>query len=147
MIGGPLRSQWRLRLAGVPIAQAFAVVSDVERYPEFVPGALEARIIGREGARWRVDNAFGFGPIRLRFLSEAEVERPRGLTIRSSDGPWRAMTVRWELEEQDDACLVAFAASLDFRSAAAAALCSVALGEAERRVRKAFEARLKAAAR
>ena len=145
MIGAPLRSQWRLQAEGVAVETAFSVVSDVERYPEFVPGALAARVLARSGNRWRVDNAFGFGPVRLRFVSEADVDPLRRLTIHSTDGPWRSLIVDWRLAERDGACLLDFVATLDFRSPFVAALARVAASEAERRIRSAFAARLLAA--
>lgn len=144
MIAAPLRSQLRIRAEGVDVETAFAVVSQVDRYPEFVPGALSARIVGRDGLKWRVENVFGFGPVRLKFFSEAQLDPPRGLTIRSSDGPWRSLIIDWRLDERDGACLVACEAALEFRSSIMAALSRIAAGEAERRVSDAFAARLRA---
>ncbi len=119
----------------------FAIVADVERYPEFVPGSLSARILERRPGRWVVDNVFGFGPLRSQFRSIAEPDWPNALTIHSHDGPWREFLIRWRFHAEGGGCLLSCEATLDFRSPLLASLASLAAAEVERRVIAAFQTR------
>jgi Polyketide cyclase / dehydrase and lipid transport len=42
--------------------QLFALVSDVESYPIFIPSCVSARIVEKRERIWRVENVFGVGP-------------------------------------------------------------------------------------
>jgi coenzyme Q-binding protein COQ10 len=119
----------------------FDIVADVERYPEFVPGCLSARILERQPDRWLVDNVFGFGPMRSRFHSTAEPDSPSALTIRSRDGPWREFLIRWRFHAESGGCLLSCEATLDFRSPLLAGVASLVAAEVERRVIAAFQSR------
>lgn len=141
MNGAPLRRQWNRLFAGCDAEMLFNIVADVERYPEFVPGCLSAQILKRQPDRWTVDNVFGFGPFRNRFLSLAEVDPPNALTVSSRDGPWREFLMLWRFLPQSGGCSISCEATLDFRSPLLAALASVAAAEIERRVIAAFQSR------
>lgn len=79
----------------------FAVIADVERYPEFLPGWLEVTIRDRQDHVLVVDQTVGAGPIRASFRSRAELHPPRGLQIVASDGPFRKLHIEWELDPVD----------------------------------------------
>ncbi|HAQ00041.1 MAG TPA: ubiquinone-binding protein, partial [Rhodospirillum rubrum] len=58
--------------------QMFTLVADVERYPQFVPWWIAARVIdsrpapagdGPDAKIYRTDQVIGMGPVRLRFTS------------------------------------------------------------------------------
>jgi len=121
----------------------FATIADVERYPDFLPGIVRARIVRREPGRWQVDNAFGKGPLQSRFLSHVELDPPTALIVRSDDGPWRRLEIRWRVRQEERACLVFCDATLDFRNLVLSALARVAAAEMERRVIAAFNARFR----
>lgn len=137
----PLYRQWNRLFAGCDAEMLFAIVADVERYPEFVPGCLSAQILERQPSRWVVDNVFGFGPLRNRFLSLAEFDPPNTLTISSRDGPWHEFLIQWRFLPQSGGCSLSCEATLDFRSPLLAALANLAAAEVERRVIAAFQSR------
>ena len=144
MRGRAIHKAFRLRADGCDAEAVFAVVADVERYPEFLPGIVSARIITREDGRWLVDNDFAIGPARFRFRSVAEFEPPQALTIRSNDRPWRRFLILWRVRDDENGAWLSCEAALEFRSRALAALAAFAADEIEDRVRAAFAARLRA---
>lgn len=81
-----------------PCRDVFQVVADVERYPEFVPGWRETRVLERDRGGLRVEQAFGVGPARWRFESTARLEPPRTVRIRSHGGPFRSLSIDWRFD-------------------------------------------------
>ena len=140
--GAIILRKWTLSVAGCNVETVFATVVDIARNPEFLPGIVGARVVVREEARWLVENAFGFGFMQSRFRSFAEPNPPAGLTVRSTDGPWRNLLVRWRVTPQGSGCVLSCDATLDFHSPLLAALAQVAAPSVERRVAEAFEKRL-----
>jgi coenzyme Q-binding protein COQ10 len=124
--------------------QLFALVSDVESYPAFMPGCLNAHIVGRKERIWRVENVFGFGPLQTRFISIAELDPPHRLDISSHDGPWRDFHMSWQLQPSGTGCRVSCTSCLEFRSPMMAALAKFSEDEMENGIIAAFEARAKA---
>lgn len=137
-----MRSEWSLRAAERDAATVFAVVADVERYPEFLPGVRSARILKRDGGRWAVDNVFGVGLLQSRFLSIAEARPPEALTIVSNDGPWRDLFICWRVKQDGPSCVLSCEAEMEFRSPALNLLAKASLAGVERLVIAAFERRL-----
>lgn len=143
-VAGPLTGGWELNFPDYTPAQLFALASDIESYPYFVPGCVATRIVERRANVWRVDNVFAFGPMRHRFTSVAELNAPEGLDITSVDGPWKAFCLSWRFTPAEDGCLLACRFQAEFRSGVAATIASLGLHGAERRIMNAFERRAKA---
>ena len=132
---------WRRTFPRLSSAQLFALVSDIESYPAFVPGCLHARIVERGETVWKVENVFGFGPVRSRFMSRAELDPPHRLDITSREEPWRDFRMNWRFEDADAGCRLSCALALVFRSPLLARVAHLASGELERGVVSAFERR------
>jgi len=97
--------------------QVFDVAADIERYPEFLPWWISARIASRCGSSWRVEQTLGLGPLRLPFTSTALVQRPERIDVRCVDAPFR----RYELALRFDApsptaCRLSIACTIEFDS-------------------------------
>jgi coenzyme Q-binding protein COQ10 len=83
------------RLLPFSCEQLFDLAADVERYPEFLPGWISARIVRREGDVLHVEQALGIGPLRLRFDSRTVLHRPERIDVTSSDRPFRRYSLTW----------------------------------------------------
>jgi len=81
--------------------QLFALVLDIERYPEFVPGYRAARILRRDAQALEVEQRAGFGPLTIAFRSRAEFRAPARIHIHASDGPFRRLEVTWSFTPED----------------------------------------------
>ena len=78
--------------------QLFDLVADVERYPEFLPWVLEARIRHRTDSMMLVDMTIGAGPLRKRFSTAAALHRPHRIDISSYDPLFDRFEQRWTFE-------------------------------------------------
>ena len=123
----------RLSLPYSP-ASLFDLVADVERYPEFVPGWREVRVSLREPDRLLVEQrvSLGLGPGEWHFLSEARLERPHAIGIRTIDAPFGELDIQWTFEALDESgCAVVFRARWN-----------LGIGIVERLARAPFERRV-----
>jgi len=78
--------------------QLFDLVADVQRYPEFLPWVIEARIRHRDDSTMLVDMTIGAGPLRKRFSTAAVLHRPHRIDISSHDPLFDRFEQRWTFE-------------------------------------------------
>jgi coenzyme Q-binding protein COQ10 len=102
----------------VPHAPAalFDLVADVERYPEFVPGWVSARILRREGDRYWTDQVVRVAFLRQRFRTCTEIDPPHSIKVRGADGIFEKLLIRWSFLERPGGCLVHLDVDFDTRS-------------------------------
>ncbi len=97
-----------------PCHQVFAVVADIERYPEFLPGWSRVRILRTEADRLEVEQQLRLGPFPARFRSTARLERCRRILITSNDAPFGRMTIEWRfVPRETGGCEVTLAVGLE----------------------------------
>jgi coenzyme Q-binding protein COQ10 len=122
--------------------QLFDLVADVERYPEFLPWCLGARVRERSAATIIADLLIGFRMVRERFTSRVQLNRPSRIDVSYTDGPFRYLENHWEfIPQADGTCLIDFYVDFEFRSRMLQKLIGLLFGEAVRRMVSAFEAR------
>ena len=125
--------------------QLFSLISNIESYPGFIPGCVATRVLERIGDETlRVDNVFGFGPVRSRFTTKAVLRPPEGLHISSNDGPWHDFSLAWTLAPEGPGCRVGCRYAARFRSLILAKMAQIGLPEMERATIAAFEQRARA---
>lgn len=126
--------------------QLFDLVADIERYPEFLPWCIAARIKRREGDVILADLVIGFKMIRERFTSRVRLDRPNlRIDVAYTEGPFRYLNNHWIFEPAPhDSCLLDFFVDFEFRSALLQKVIGVLFNEAVRRMVAAFEARARA---
>ena len=131
------------RLLGYSPEQMFDLVADIERYPEFLPWCIGARIRERNDTLVVADLIIGFKMIRERFTSRVSLDRDRlTIEVTYADGPFKQMTNRWRFEPTEDGrCRIDFYVAFEFRSAMLQKLIGVLFHEAVRRMVSAFETR------
>ena len=126
----------------------FALVADIERYPEFVPLCKALRVRGRDtrpdgSAVLIADMTIAYKFIQETFTSRVTID-PANLVIVADylDGPFRHMENRWGFRPIDETtCEVRFYIDYEFRSRTLAALMGAAFDRAFRKFSAAFEAR------
>ena len=127
--------------------EMFALVADVERYPEFVPFCERLAVRGRnsEGGREVLvaDMTVGYKLVRETFTSKVTLDRP-ALEIRADylDGPFRTMENSWSFQPLDAGhSEIRFSIAYEFKSRTLAMLMGAVFDRAFRRFAQAFEAR------
>jgi coenzyme Q-binding protein COQ10 len=123
--------------------QLFDLVADVERYPEFLPWCIGARIRERSETLLVADLVIGFKMIRERFASRVALDRPHlAIDVTYADGPFKHLSNRWRFEPTPEGgCRIDFYVEFEFRSALLQKLIGVLFHEAVRRMVGAFETR------
>jgi coenzyme Q-binding protein COQ10 len=122
-------------------AQLFDLVADIERYPEFLPWCVGARIRERKGDEILGDLLIGYKMVRERFTSRVVLYRPDHIDVSYSEGPFKYLTNHWYFIEQKDGCLIDFYVDFEFRSRFLQGIVKVLFNEAVKRMVAAFEAR------
>jgi coenzyme Q-binding protein COQ10 len=122
-------------------AEVFDLVADVERYPEFLPWVIGARILRRAGNTFDAEVLVGFKMIRERYTSHVVLERPERIEVRYTHGPFRHLINRWQFAPVPEGCKVDFYIEFEFRSRILQKLIGGLFSEAVRKMVAAFEIR------
>jgi coenzyme Q-binding protein COQ10 len=122
-------------------AQLFDLVADIERYPEFLPWCVGARIRERKGDEILGDLLIGYKMVRERFTSRVVLSRPDRIDVSYSEGPFKYLTNHWLFVPQEEGCLIDFYVDFEFRSRFLQGIVKVLFNEAVKRMVGAFEAR------
>ncbi len=122
--------------------QLFKLVSEIERYPEFLPWCIAARHRKREGNVVWSDLIIGFRMIREKFTSKVTLDAPNKIDVEYVDGPLRYLRNHWEfIDLPDGCCEIDFYVEFEFKSKILQKLIGALFHEAVTRMVRAFEAR------
>ena len=126
--------------------QLFDLVADIERYPEFLPWCVAARVRSKKEHEVVADLVIGFKMIRERFTSRVKLDRPaRRIDVAYTEGPFRYLNNHWVFHEMPDGTTrLDFFVDFEFRSVMLQKIIGMLFNEAVRRMVAAFEARAKA---
>ncbi len=128
-------------------AQMFALVADVERYPEFLPLCEDLRVMRRvqsgEGIETLVATmSVGYKAIKESFTTRVTLDDPRlKITVEYVDGPFKYLENRWTFRETPTGCDVEFYINYEFKSFALGLLMGSVFDKAFRKFTEAFEVR------
>lgn len=125
----------------------FELVSDVERYPEFLPLCEELVVRSRErladgGEEIVACMTVGYGPINETFTTRVRLDRQAlGIFVTYVDGPFRHLENVWRFHPDPTGCRVDFSIAYEFRSMALGMMMGALFDRAFRKFAEAFEAR------
>lgn len=121
--------------------EMYRLVAEVERYPEFLPWCVGARIRKRTQTEIVADLMIGYKMVRETFTSRVRLSPPDRIDVRYEDGPFRYLNNHWVFEPADGGCTIDFYVDFEFKSRMLQKIVSVIFNEAVRRMVGAFEAR------
>ena len=96
-------------------AQMFALVDDVERYPEFLPCCSGAWVLARRdgGKTARID--IDYHGVKAHFTTDNANEPDERIVITLNDGPFKQLQGEWRFRAlAEDACKVEFELAYEF---------------------------------
>ena len=96
--------------------QLFALVADIERYPEFLPWCIGARIRERSADLIVADLIIGFRMFRERFTSRVELDPPRRIDVTYAEGPFRYLEQPLDLRPRCRAAAASISLSISSSS-------------------------------
>ena len=124
--------------------QVFDLVADVERYPEFLPWVRGARISQRDGDSFHADLLVGFKMIRERYTSKVTLNRPDGIDVTYTYGPFRYLENSWRFMPHPDGCQLEFFLDFEFKSRFLQRVIGGLFNQAVRKMVSSFENRARA---
>jgi coenzyme Q-binding protein COQ10 len=141
------------RLAPYPADLMYAVVSDVEKYPEFLPWVVGLRVLSRRENGLSAEMAVGYGALRERYISDVTLDPARHcidvvqIQDRKRGGPFRTLENHWRFTPKDEGCEVEFSIAFEFRSRLLHGVAGRAFEQVMLKMADAFEARAAALSR
>jgi ribosome-associated toxin RatA of RatAB toxin-antitoxin module len=91
-----MREVRRSALLPYTASQMYGLVTDVERYPEFLPWCNEARILANEGEYVTVNLGLARGLLRGSFTTRNRHIPGRSVEMQLVDGPFSLLEGRWD---------------------------------------------------
>lgn len=106
----------RTALVAYSCEQMFALVNDVARYPEFMPGCLAVDIIDQSPLQLSARLTLGKAGITQAFSTRNRLEFPHFMDMELVDGPFQDFSGQWQFQALGElGCKVSF--RLRFRMA------------------------------
>lgn len=123
--------------------QLYALVADIERYPEFLPWVAGARITRRRGEVVWADLMVGYKMIREKFSSKVDFNSSEmTIEVEYLSGPLKHLSNEWRFEETPDGgCVIDFRVEFEFSKGFLQRLAQVFFDEVIKRMVSSFEAR------
>jgi coenzyme Q-binding protein COQ10 len=137
------------RIVPYPADLMYAVVSDVEKYPQFLPWVLALRVLSRRENGLTAEMAVGYGALRERYTSDVTLTPAiRRIDVAQIKGPFKALENHWQFtplktEIGDQGCEVTFSILFEFKSRLLHSVAGAKFEKVMLKMADAFEARAK----
>jgi len=128
-------------------AQMFALVADVERYPEFLPLCEGLRVLRRVQSGEGIETivavmSVGYKAIKESFTTRVTLDEPRlRIDVEYVDGPFKYLENRWTFRATPTGSDVEFYINYEFKSFALSILMGSVFDKAFHKFAEAFEER------
>ena len=120
----------------------FNLVSDVKRYPEFLPWCLGARVKNFSEYKLDADLIIGFKIYKEVYSSQILLDYTNyKITVDYKDGPFQHLNNYWIFKDNPEGCEVEFMVDFKFKSNFLQSIMETLFTEAVLRMVKAFENR------
>jgi ribosome-associated toxin RatA of RatAB toxin-antitoxin module len=90
-----MRELRRSAIVGRPAAVMFALVNDIESYPQFVPDCAAAEILERSPDEIVARLTVRRGPLQTQFTTRNRLKFPEAVEMTLVEGPFRAFQGHW----------------------------------------------------
>ena len=122
--------------------QMYNLVSDVEKYPEFLPWCVGVRVKEKTAKRISADMMIGYKMFREKFSCKVNLTFPDRIDVIYEDGPFKYLNNHWIfIREEDGSCTVDFFVDFEFNSIILQKVIGVVFNEAVKIMVHAFEKR------
>ena len=120
-------------------AQLYDLVADIDRYPDFLPWCLAARVKSRTAQSMQAELMIGFKLFRERYTSTIMLSSKTAIDVTQSSGPFRHLVNQWRFHAIETGTRLDFFVDFEFRSAMLQRAIQPLFNEATRRMVAAFE--------
>ncbi len=96
-------------------AEMFALVSDIEAYPEFLPWCRAAKVLWREGDELKASIEMAKGSLQKSFTTHNREQRDKMIDVRLVEGPFKRLDGYWRFDALGErACKVSLDLEFEF---------------------------------
>jgi len=138
------------RTVPYPAELMYAVVSDVEKYPEFLPWVLALRVLSRRDNGLTAEMAVGYGALRERYTSDVKLDpAAHRIDVAQTKGPFKTLENHWQFtpifneKMGGQGCEVTFSILFEFKSRLLHNVAGAKFEKVMLKMADAFEARAK----
>jgi coenzyme Q-binding protein COQ10 len=122
----------------------YAVVSDVEKYPQFLPWVLALRVLTRRENGVTAEMAVGYGALRERYTSDVALNPAiRRIDVTQIKGPFKTLENHWQFTPKGDGCEITFSILFEFKNRLLHSVAGAKFEKVMLKMADAFEARAK----
>ena len=111
-----MREVKRSALVNQSPAKLFALINDIESYPQFLPWCSHARVESRTPQEIVATIGVRQGALQGEFTTRNTLEADRSVHMRLVSGPFKALEGKWLLTPVEDGCRVELAMRFAFRN-------------------------------
>lgn len=130
------------RIVPYPAELMYAVVSDVEKYPQFLPWVQALRILSRREDGLTAEMAVGYGGLRERYTSDVRLDpKIHRIDVAQIKGPFKTLENHWQFTPRGEGCEVTFSILFEFKSRLLHSLAGDKFEKVMLKMADAFEAR------
>ena len=110
-----MREVKRSALVNQSPARLYALINDVESYPQFLPWCTHARVESRTPQEIVATIGVRQGPLHGEFTTRNMLEADRSVQMHLVSGPFRTLEGRWQLTPVEAGCRVDLSMRFAFR--------------------------------
>ncbi len=141
-------SHHETRIVPYPAELMYAVVSDVEKYPQFLPWVVALRVLSRRDNGLTAEMAVGYGGLRERYTSDVRLDpAARAIDVVQIKGPFKTLENHWRFTPKGEGCEVEFSILFEFKSRLLHGVAGHAFEKVMLKMADAFETRAAALSR
>ena len=132
------------RIVPYPAELMYAVVCDVEKYPQFLPWVVGLRVLSRRENGMTAEMAVGYGALRERYTSEVLLDpKTHRIDVTQTKGPFKTLENHWQFTPREQGCEIAFSILFEFKSRLLHSVAGAKFEKVMLKMADAFEARAK----
>ena len=117
-----MREVKRSALVALPPGRLFALINDIESYPQFLPWCSHAQVLSRTDREIVATIGVHRGPLRGEFTTRNELEPDHRVTMRLVKGPFTMLEGEWRITPAGEGSMVELALRFQFKHALSALL-------------------------
>jgi coenzyme Q-binding protein COQ10 len=130
------------RIVPYPAELMYAVVADIEKYPEFLPWVVALRVLTRRSNGLTAEMAVGYHGLRERYTSDVRLDAAaRTIDVLQIKGPFKVLENHWRFIPKDEGCEVEFSILFEFKSRLLHSVAGAKFEKVMMKMTDAFEAR------
>lgn len=123
-------------------ADLYALVADIEKYPEFLPWCIALRVRKRTETMLTADMVIGFKLFRDSFTTRVTLAPSHRIDVEYLNGPFKYLNNHWIFADgEDGGCVIDFYVDFEFRSRLLQKAIGIVFNEAVTKMIDAFETR------